>query len=258
MAWKLGIFDSGIGGLTVLRAIRECCTGHEIVYFGDTAKVPYGDKSADTVRKYALDNAEFLIGQGVDLLVVACNTATAFALDLLRESFSIPIIGVIEPGAKRAVEMSRNGCIAVIGTKGTIESKVYEREIHKIDPSIEVLPKACPLFVPLVEEGWTNHPATHLIIEEYLSPLVEAGADTFLLGCTHYPLLSEAIGGFCGEEIVIVDSAHACAEMVKKVTGEADTRLDVTKYFVSDDPEKFRILGKKLLGLSIEDLNLPR
>lgn len=256
MAYKIGIFDSGIGGLTVLRAIRECCPGHEIIYFGDTAKVPYGDKSSETVKKYAIDNAEFLIAQGVDLLVVACNTATAYAYDVLRSMFRVPLVGVVEPGAKRAVEVTKTGHIAVIGTKGTIHSKVYEREIHKLDPTLIVTSKACPLFVPIVEEGWVDHPATHLIIKEYLDPIIESGADTLLLGCTHYPLLADPIQEYCGDKITIVDSAHTCAETVKALIGDAKDRLDVTKYFVSDDPVKFRLLGQQLLHLSIDDLQL--
>lgn len=254
MAWKIGIFDSGIGGLTVLKAVRELCIGQEIVYFGDTAKVPYGDKSSETVKSYSKQNVEFLIGQGVDVIVVACNTATAYALEELQSSYSIPLIGVVEPGAKCAVDSTRNGHIGIIGTKGTINSGVYEREIRRLEPSIKVSCKACPLFVPLVEEGWTNHPATDLIIEEYLSPLLSSDVDTLLLGCTHYPLLTDAIRRYCGEEVKIIDSAHACAKSVKEMIGDANSNLDVTKYFVSDDPEKFRLLGKQLLDLSITEL----
>jgi glutamate racemase len=258
MVKKIGIFDSGIGGLTVYQAIRELLPNQEIAYFGDTAKVPYGEKSCQTVKQYAIDNTEFLLSQGIDLLVVACNTATAYALETIQEMFDIPIIGVVEPGARRAVEVSRHGCIAVIGTKGTIASKIYEKEIHRLNPDIQVISQACPLFVPLVEEGWIDHPATLLVIEEYMQPLLDVGVDTLLLGCTHYPILSEAIQKYCGESVTIVDSAHSCANNVKALVGDVahEERLDVTKYFVSDDLEKFRHLGKKLLNLSITDLEV--
>ncbi|MEM1283324.1 MAG: glutamate racemase [Chlamydiota bacterium] len=256
MSYKIGIFDSGIGGLTVLKAIQNCCPGHQIIYFGDTAKVPYGEKSSQTIQKYSVSNAEFLLSQGVDILVVACNTATAYALELLKERFQIPLVGVVAPGAKRAVELSKNRHIAVIGTKGTVSSDIYKKEIYRMDPSIKVTSQACPLFVPLVEEGWIDHPATELIIKEYLTPLLEMDIDTLLLGCTHYPLLSKAIHQHCEGKISIIDSAHACAENVKALVGNGKNGLDCTKYFVSDDPDKFRLLGKQLLNLSINELEL--
>lgn len=258
MHQKIGIFDSGIGGLTVMQAIQKSAPFVDIVYFGDTAKLPYGEKSCETVKQYAIENAEFLLSQGVDLLVIACNTATAFALEAVQERFSIPVVGVVEPGARCAAAATQNGRIAVIGTKGTVHSKAYEREIHRINPDLKVISQACPLFVPLVEEGWIDHPATRLVTEEYIKPLLEADIDTLVLGCTHYPLLASIIRHYCGESIAIVDSASSCANAVKALLDQRpqEDRMQFTKYFVSDDPEKFRRVGTKLLNLAINDLEV--
>lgn len=258
MSQKIGIFDSGIGGLTVMHAIRKACPLADIFYFGDTARLPYGDKSRDTVKQYAIENCSFLLSQGVELLIAACNTATAFALDTLQELFDIPVIGVVEPGAQRAAATTRNGRIAVIGTKGTIDSKAYEREIYRVNSRLQVISQACPLFVPLVEEGWSEHPATYLVVKEYIAPLLDAGVDTLVLGCTHYPILAPLIQHYCGESVVLVDSASTCASRVKVLLGRSrqQNHLPITKYFVSDDPEKFRHMGTKLLKFAIDEVEM--
>ncbi|HUO51035.1 MAG TPA: glutamate racemase, partial [Gemmatimonadaceae bacterium] len=187
-AAPIGVFDSGLGGLTVVHELRRQLPAERLIYFGDTARVPYGPKSPDTVRRYAAEITEWLIAQGVKAVVVACNTATAHALPMLRERFPLPVIGVIEPGARAAVRASASGRIGVIGTSGTIASGAYERAIRALRPGAEVTSRACPLFVPLVEEGWLDTPATRLVADEYLRPLAEHGCDALVLGCTHYPL----------------------------------------------------------------------
>ena len=185
----LGVFDSGIGGLTVARALFERLPHEAVLYFGDTARVPYGPKSPETVRRYSAEILAYLIGRGVKAVVVACNTSTAHALDHLRSRASVPVVGVIEPGARAAVAASRSGTIGVIGTVGTVASGAYERAIKALRPDATVVSAACPLFVPLVEEGWFDHPAAELIARDYLEPLRRSGVDVVVLGCTHYPLL---------------------------------------------------------------------
>lgn len=243
-----------------MQAVREALPNHDIIYFGDTARVPYGEKSCETVRKYAVDNTEFLLAQGIDFLIIACNTATAYALDYIQSAYPIPVLGVIEPGARKAVETTNNGSVGVIGTKGTINSKSYEKKICDLNPEVMVFSKACPLFVPLVEEGYIDHPATKLIIAEYLDPLLEQGIDTLLLGCTHYPILKKVISDYCENDISIVDSAHTCAVQAKNMliqTPQATTyRNPVMRYFVSDDPEKFQTLSQNLFNIKAIDLTV--
>ncbi len=249
----IGVFDSGIGGLTVAAAIRATLPSESLIYFGDTARVPYGPKSPDTVRRYARQIAEWLVEQGVKAVVVACNTATAHALNELTSSISVPVIGVINPGARAAASTSRNSQIAVIGTAGTIGSGAYERAIHsfKIDASVHSV--SCPLFVPLVEEGWVDHPATRLIAAEYLRDLGSANVDTLVLGCTHYPLLSAVIAETMGSAVKLIDSAKETAIELKNVleaaslTAAASNNGNV-RFVASDDPQHFLKIGRRFLG----------
>jgi glutamate racemase len=251
-ARPIGIFDSGLGGLTVLRAVREQMPGEALVYFGDTARVPYGTKSAETVTRFSREIVEFLVGCGVKAVVAACNSASALALGALRARYGLPILGVIEPGARLAVERSRSRRIGVIGTRATIGSGAYERAIAALDPGAAVLGRACPLFVSLVEEGWTDTAATRLIADEYLAPL-RGRVDVLVLGCTHYPLLKPVIGALMGPEVVLVDSAESCAHELGRVLDEQGLRAGQRaapseRFFVSDAPEMFVELGARFLG----------
>ncbi len=249
----IGIFDSGIGGLTVARALYDRLPGESTLYFGDTARVPYGPKSPETVRRYSLEILHWLLAQGVKLVVVACNTSTAHALGALREQSPVPVIGVIEPGARAAVAATRGGPIGVIGTAGTIASKAYPRAIHALAPTLRVEQAPCPLFVPLVEEGWFDHPATELIAREYLRPLASAAVDVLVLGCTHYPLLKPLLGRVMGAEVRLIDSAAETARAVAETLAadglEAPAGHPVTHRFaVSDDEPRFRQVGSRFIG----------
>src|SRR3954468_5258397 len=207
----IGVFDSGIGGLTVAHEVIRQLPHESIVYFGDTARVPYGPKSPDTVRRYSREIASFLRDQGVKNIVIACNTATAHALNVLRDEMDMPVIGVVEPGARAAVAATKQGHIGVIGTVGTIKSGAYERAIRALDPDGMSTARACPRFGPLVEEGWTDHDATRLVAREYLEPLIAAEIDTLVLGCTHYPLLKPLLREVLGSSVRLIDSAEETA-----------------------------------------------
>jgi len=250
----IGIFDSGLGGLTVAQAIFERLPHDSTIYFGDTARVPYGPKSPDTVRRYSLEIMEWLLSQGVKAIVVACNTSTAHALDALRAASPVPVIGVIEPGARAAVAAAAGLPVGVIGTAGTIGSGAYEREIHRLAPDTTVVAVACPLFVPLVEEGWFDHPATRLIAAEYLRPLRERGVGSLVLGCTHYPLLEPLLQEVMGREVRLIDSARETAQAVQRALVEAglDAPADIGppthRFAVSDDPVRFQNVGARFLG----------
>ena len=252
----IGVFDSGIGGLTVAREIMRQLPNESIVYFGDTARVPYGPKSPDTVRRYSHEIAAFLRGEGVKA-IVACNTATAHALPMLQSELSFPVVGVVDPGARAAVAVSRNAEIGVIGTVGTVNSGAYERAIHCLVPEAHVVARACPLFVPLVEEGWTDREATHLIAEEYLAPLVATHVDTLVLGCTHYPLLKPVIGEVIGRGVRLIDSAEETAAEIGRVLRER--ALDAPagagarhRFVASDAPDHFSRMAERFLGRPIE------
>jgi glutamate racemase len=253
----IGVFDSGIGGLTVVREIIRQLPDESIIYFGDTARVPYGPKSPDTVRRYSREITTYLRDQGVKAVVVACNTATAHALPVLREELPIPVVGVVEPGARAAIATSRGGGIGVIGTKGTIASGAYERAIRALAPDARITARACPLFVPLVEEGWTDAEATILIAREYLSPLATAHVDTLVLGCTHYPLLKPLIESILGGDVRLIDSARETAAEIARVLEERSLRAaDGTparhRFIASDAPQQFLELGQRFLGSAIE------
>jgi glutamate racemase len=249
----IGIFDSGVGGLTVTGAIFHALPKESTLYFGDTARVPYGPKSPETVRRYSLEILHWLVGQGVKLVTVACNTSTAHALEALKAESPVPVVGVIEPGARAAVGATRTGRIGVIGTAGTIASGAYTRAIHALRPDARVEAQACPLFVPLVEEGWFDHPATELVAREYLAPLVAAHVDVVVLGCTHYPLLKPLLARVLGPGVTLVDSAEETARAVAAVLGaqglgEPAGAPLTHRFAVSDDPARFQQVGSRFLG----------
>jgi len=254
----IGVFDSGVGGLTVLRELRRQVPGESLVYLGDTARVPYGTKSAPTVLRYAHEAARFLLHQHkVKLLVVACNTASAVALDDLAEHYRVPVIGVIEPGAKRALEVTKNGHVGVVGTEGTIRSGAYERALRELNPGVVVHTAACPLFVPLAEEGWANHEVATLAAREYLVPLLDQGIDTLVLGCTHYPLLKQTLQQVVGPEVQLVDSAEELAKMVSQLLESHQLLRQVAPagpplYFVTDIPDRFKRVGGAFLGEALQ------
>jgi glutamate racemase len=264
----IGVFDSGVGGLTVLKALVERLPLESTVYLGDTARVPYGTKSSEVVTQYSLANARALAEYDIKLLVVACNTASAVALPALRAKLPIPVVGVIEPGVKVAAEATRSGKVAVIGTPGTIASGAYQKALHALRPSLEVHAQACPLFVPLAEEGWVDGEVPRLVAEEYLGRgLLTGGVDTLVLGCTHYPLLAKVIHAVAGPKVTLVDSAHATADEVARVLqteGLQRTEIgaSVERHFlVTDTPARFlevgaRFLGRPLSGARQIDLTL--
>ena len=253
----IGVFDSGIGGLTVVRELTRQLPRESIVYFGDTARVPYGPKSPDTVRRYSREITSYLQEQGVKAVVVACNTATAHALPELEAEFALPIVGVVNPGASAAVEASRRGEIGVIGTAGTVRSGAYERAIHALAPNAHVTARACPLFVPLVEEGWLDTEPTRLIAREYLRPLADAHVDTLVLGCTHYPLLKPLLAEVLGPDVRLIDSAEKTAEQIGRqlaargIEAPADARPR-HRFIASDAPEQFLRVGQQFLGAAID------
>jgi glutamate racemase len=251
------MFDSGVGGLTVFREVAALLPHENLLYFGDTARVPYGTRSPETIIRYSLENTRFLMDQGIKLLVVACNTSSAVALPRLQELDEVTVIGVIEPGARRAVEVTRNGRIGIIGTEGTIKSGAYEHTIRHLDSGITCTSVPCPLFVPLAEEGWVDDEVTYLTVKHYLHPLREAGIDTLVLGCTHYPLLQKAISGQMGEGVGLVNSAKETAKDVKRVLAtEGLSREDTDgphhRVFVTDNGKRFRRVGEYFLGYRLD------
>lgn len=256
----IGIFDSGIGGLTVLKELKRLLPGESTIYLGDTARVPYGIRSKETVTRYSLENAQFLLSKGIKMLVVACNTASSLSLDALKKTIKIPITGVIEPGVKSAVKMTENRRIGVIGTEATIKSNAYLTIIKKIDPEIEVFSYACPLFVPLVEEGWLDDPVTVEVTKRYLAPFKTHRIDTLILGCTHYPLLKNVIRMVMGDDINIIDSGIETAKEIKKLLKQLkieNTTQDVShRIFVTDSPERFRSVGERFLDEKITNIEM--
>lgn len=257
----IGVFDSGIGGLTVANEIIRQLPAESVVYFGDTARVPYGPKSPDTVRRYSTEIADFLQSQGVKAIVVACNTATAHALAMLREKLPIPVIGVVEPGARAAIKATKTNRIGVIGTVGTIKSGAYERAIRALSPDAVITARSAPLLVPLIEEGWNDHPASRLIVEEYLEPFRVAGVDTLVLGCTHYPLLKPLLAEVMGPGVQLIDSAaETAAETARtledKNLSTRDGHHASHRFIASDDPLMFLQLGQRFLGGAIEGVEV--
>ncbi|MBN2831432.1 MAG: glutamate racemase [Candidatus Omnitrophica bacterium] len=254
----IGVFDSGVGGLTVVKELVRLLPAEDIVYFGDTARVPYGIKSKETVIRFSVENTLFLLKHNVKLVCVACNTVSSCALPKIKNSFRVPIVGVISPGAREAVYATKNNRVGVIGTKGTIKSKAYEHEIKKLDPKVKVTAVACPLFVPFVEEGWLNQDVVLTVAKHYLKPLKEAKVDTVILGCTHYPLLKNVIKKVLGENINLIDSAKQVAIEVKKILSDEEIlnsrRCGRSQFFVSDNPEWFEELAGRFLGKPVKNV----
>ncbi|TKJ39767.1 glutamate racemase [candidate division LCP-89 bacterium B3_LCP] len=256
----IGIFDSGVGGLTVARQIIKLLPEESIVYFGDTARVPYGTKSDRIVREFTWEDCLFLLWHGVKLIVAACNTASAIALDELDRYLQIPVVGVIKPGARAAAESTQRGIVGVIGTQATVDSKSYQKEIHRIDPDIQVHVTSCPLFVPLAEEGWTEGEIPKLIAEKYLQPLLLENIDTLILGCTHYPLLKPLLQDILGDEVTMVDSALETAKDVAALMTAQDMLSSdpdpQRNFYVSDLPRRFEDLGQRFLGEQIGTVSI--
>ncbi len=260
----IGVFDSGVGGLTVAREIIRQLPNERLIYFGDTARVPYGSKSQNTIIRFSRQIVHFLQTKGVKAVVVACNTASAQALPTLQPELSIPIIGVVTPGAKVAAEATRNGKIGVIATESTIESRLYTRVIQGHNPKAQVFGKACPLFVPLVEEGWTKDPVTVEVANRYLEPLIETGIDTLVMGCTHYPLLRSVVGDIMGEGVTLVNPAYETARELKQLLKEEGLANDgarqtdgpMHQFYVSDAANKFKEFANTILPFGVDTTQL--
>jgi glutamate racemase len=257
----IGMFDSGIGGLTVLHEVEKKLPFEKIIYFGDTARHPYGEKSPESILRYSIENAIYLMDHNIKMLIIACNTASAVSVEKLQKIFNIPVLGVIGPGAEKAVQVSKHGRIAVLATKATIQSGSYQMQIRRLLPSAEVIAIPCPLLAQLIEEGMQEHLATKLILQEYLKPLAKSHVDTILLGCTHYPSLKALIREEVGDQIEIVDSATTLADKAAKILSlnalEATEKTLIShQYFVSENPEKFRQSGERFLSRSIPKVDL--
>jgi glutamate racemase len=255
----IGIFDSGLGGLTVAKEIFRLLPSEDVIYFGDTGRYPYGPRSKDIIIKFSEQDTRFLLEQGVKMIVVACNTASALALPVIDERFEIDMLGVTIPGAVSAVKSTKNGKVGIIGTTGTISSDVYAREINRLDPKIKVFSLACPLFVHLVEEGYLDKPASRLIAEDYLGPFRTNGIDTLVLGCTHYPLLKDTIHETLGDKVVLIDSAEETAQDVYRHLMQQNMLREKTadvlhKFYVSDLPDRFHQVARHFLGDKITNV----
>lgn len=257
MKGAIGVFDSGVGGLTVVKELIRQVPYEDIIYFGDTARVPYGIKSKDTVIRFSLENILFLLKQKVKLICVACNTSSSLALPALQNHFKIPIVGVISPGVREAIYATQNKRIGIIGTRGTIRSRTYEREIWQLNPQVRVTAVACPLFVPFVEEGWLNGKVVQEVAATYLKPLRKARVDTVILGCTHYPLLKPVLKKILGRKVRLIDSAQQVAIEVKEILGRRGMLAKGTKgkttFYVSDNPEWFSGLARRFLGRPVKN-----
>ena len=255
-ARPIGVFDSGIGGLTVLKALADALPAEDFIYLGDTARLPYGTKSNEVIVRYSRENTEFLLAKGIKMLVVACNTSSAVALDEIARSTVVPVVGVIEPGAQAAVKASRTGTIGVIGTEATIASGAYTRAIQKLRPRAEIYTRACPMLVPLVEEGWTDNDIAERIVAYYLESLKASGIDTLLLGCTHYPLLNAMFARVLGPAVRIVDSATATASAVrqrlKALRLGGPHGAGTQSFFVTETPDRFVRVGRRFMGPRVE------
>lgn len=257
----IGVFDSGIGGLTVVSALRRLLPNESIFYLGDTARVPYGGKSAATVQRYSREIAGILLQENAKTVVVACNTASALALPNLEETLPVTVTGVINPGARAALAQTKTGHIGVIGTRATINSGAYERALRALNPDVRVTARACPLLVPLIEEGWLESPVTDEIIRQYLAPLLQDGIDTLVLGCTHYPLLRGAIARVAGDKVALVDSAENCALAVRdllteKTLGVAPTERGSLRVALTDPPDAFLRVAREALQLDVGEVEV--
>jgi len=258
----IGIFDSGLGGLTILKTLNQTLPRENLIYFGDTMNVPYGSKSKQTVTRFSLAIARFLEQQPVKLIVVACNTASALALPQLQKQISVPVLGVIEPGAQKAFEQTRNGKIAVLATEATVRSLSYKKALQKLNKKLSITQQACPVFVPLIEEGWLHPAAGEQIIADYLRPIIKSGADTVILGCTHYPVIKHRIARQLDKKVRLVDSAEAVAEKVKNYLIQNNLlntagRGKLTLY-ASDDPTRFKKLAKHIVGRELPRVQLKK
>lgn len=262
----IGIFDSGVGGMTVARAIEQLCPEYPLVYFGDIARTPYGSKSPDTIIRYSKNNTDFLIEQGATLIVIACNSASSTASDALRSQYRIPVLDVITPATNRAAVMTKNGRIGVIGTRATVKSGIYTRRIREILPAAKVYSQACPLLVPLVEEGWLAGRETKMILRRYLHPLRQRQIDTLVLGCTHYPLLKDMIGPRIGRRVRLIDSS---IEMAREVSRFLEQNEEIrqnlrgngpspSRYYVSDCTDAVEHMAAKIFGrrLHLEKIDI--
>ncbi len=257
----IGVFDSGIGGLTVAAALRSLLPHEDIFYIGDTARVPYGGKSQTTIERYSVEISGMLLAEGAKMIVVACNTASALAVPKLQQFLDVPVTGVILPGAKAAVEATRNGHIGVIGTRGTVRSGAYERAIQALSPELRVTSQACPMLVPAIEEGWLDDPITHSIFVRYLDQLVKCGIDTLVLGCTHYPLLKQALARYLGPQIRLVDSAENCALAVRELLAEhgigaPQMETGTLEVALTDASEGFLPVAEQALGLNLGSVRI--
>jgi len=256
---SIGIFDSGIGGLTVVKEIIKLLPAENLIYLGDTARVPYGTKSRKTVIRYAESNTKFLLSKGIKILIVACNTASAYSLDTLKDNLSIPVIGVIEPGAKRAAGITSTGKIGIIGTPSTIRSEAYTGALLKIKSDLEIFQKSCPLFVPLAEEGWLDGDIAQRVAEKYLDEILKQGIDVLVLGCTHYPLLKETIKKVAGDRVTLVDSAEETAKELsaliesERINNSGDNGI-IREFYLTDDSETFVDISSKFLGNEIGEI----
>lgn len=273
----IGIFDSGVGGITVLREIHRLLPNENIIYLGDTARVPYGNKSRETIIRYSIENTKFLLKHNIKLLVIACNTSSSYAVNVLKKMFkNLRIIGVVVPGAKAAVEKTKNKRVGVIGTKATIRSNAYTRAIKKLNSNIKVVSQATPLFVPLIEEGWidkaysidekcsyyqriSHENILRQLAAEYLTPMKEKNIDVLVLGCTHYPAIKSIIQDVMGQEVTIIDSSQEVAKAVKDILQKEnllnlDNKKPYLKFYVTDDPQSFKVVGSLLLGGKITDV----
>ena len=253
VSYPIGVFDSGLGGLTVVKELMRQLPDEDIVYLGDTARVPYGVKSRETIIRFSKENVQVLLKSHVKMIVVACNSSSSYALNDLRQQFDVPIVGVIGPGARGAMKATKNLRVGVIATPATINSGQYEKEIHTGNPKIKVFSQACPLFVPLVEEGWISKKVTFEIAQEYLEPLKKAGVDTLILGCTHYPLLREVLQTVMGSDVTLIDSAKEVALEVKEVLSQKELnqkpqRTPAYQFFTTDRPQQFEKMMNNFLG----------
>ena len=257
---KIGVFDSGLGGLTVVREMQKLMPEESVVYFGDIARLPYGSKSKETITEFSHQIMRFLLKYDVKAVIIACGTASANALEDLQETYDLPITGVVEPGAREASRTTKNGRIGITGTEATIRSGAYDRLLKGLDPRTEVFSKACPLFVPLVEEGWFKDDITRSVVKRYLAELKEQQVDTLVLGCTHYPLLKRLIGEEIGEEVILVNPSSSVVKEMKEYLQQNQMQSGAShgeyEFYVSDSTEKFRQFGQQVL--EIEDLKVKR
>lgn len=257
----IGIFDSGVGGLTVFRAVERRLPNESLIYLGDTARIPYGTRSRETVERYALEDVAFILSKNVKAIVIACNTASAHAADRLARECPVPVLGVIQPGAGRAVEKTQTGYVGVIATEGTVASGAYEQAMLRARSGLEIISRACPLFVPLAEEGWVNHPVTRQVAEEYLADLKASRVDTLVLGCTHYPILRPVIEEVMGDTVSYIDSGEAVADELARLLSERQlTREEgaarAEEFYVTDSAARFRRVAELFLGRPLESVNI--